>query len=38
MIFNSLPTNILKLQKDKLLFKSALKKYLTHTFYFIEEF
>jgi hypothetical protein len=38
-IFNSLPSNILKLQNYKLIFKSALRKYLlTHAFYSIEEF
>jgi hypothetical protein len=35
----SLPASILKLQKVKLIFKSALRKYLVmHAFYFIEEF
>jgi len=35
----SLPASILKLQKDKLIFKSALRKYLgMHAFYSIEEF
>jgi hypothetical protein len=38
-IFNSLPSNILKLQNDKLIFKSALRRYLlTHAFYSVEEF
>jgi hypothetical protein len=33
-IFNSLPSNILKLQNDKLIFKSALRRYLrSHAFY-----
>jgi hypothetical protein len=38
-IFNQLPTNILELQENKMLFKSALRKYLlTHVFYYVEEF
>jgi hypothetical protein len=38
-IFKSLPSSILKFQDDKLVFKSALRKYLiTPAFYSIEEF
>lgn len=38
-IVNSLPWNILKLQNDKLIFRSALRRYLlTHVFYSVEEF
>jgi hypothetical protein len=38
-ISNSLPSDILKLQIDKLIFKSALRRYLlTHVFYSVEEF
>jgi hypothetical protein len=38
-IFNSLPSNILKLQNDKSSFEVALRRYLTaHTFYFLDSF
>jgi len=38
-IFNQLPSNILELQENKMLFKSALRKhFLTHVFYYVEEF
>jgi len=38
-IFNHLPSNILELQENKILSKSALRKYLlTHVFYSVEEF
>jgi hypothetical protein len=38
-IFNSLPASILKLQKDKLIFKSTLRKYFVmHTFQPTKEF
>jgi hypothetical protein len=38
-IFNKLPPSISSLKKDKLVFKSVLRKYLlTHGFYSIEEF
>ena len=37
-IFNTLLANIFKLQKEKLIFRSALRKYLVmHTFYSIKE-
>jgi hypothetical protein len=37
-IFNTLLASIFKLQKDKLIFRSALRKYLvTHAFYSIKE-
>jgi Iap family predicted aminopeptidase len=38
-MFNNLPPSISRLKKDKLVFKSVLRKYLlTHVFYSIEEF
>jgi hypothetical protein len=38
-IFNSLPTSILKLQMNKLIFKSELRKYIVlHAVYAVEEF
>jgi hypothetical protein len=37
--FNSLPASILKLQMNKLIFKSELRKYIVmHAFYSVEEF
>jgi hypothetical protein len=38
-VFNSLPSGILKLQYDKLLFKYALKEYLSsHALYCLDKF
>jgi hypothetical protein len=38
-IFNHLPSNTQELQESKMLFKSALRKYLlAHVFYCVEEF
>jgi hypothetical protein len=38
-VFNSLPSSILKLQHNKLLFKNTLKVYLSsHAFYFLDVF